>query len=101
MATLKFWHVWLVWPACVCVCLGPATGHLLRTGQHVHVKGVNVLGKCRRLAIRAPWEQGGLAWECDGEPQGAFEAVEVEVLPGALRLLSSRPAAIVAPASAR
>lgn len=25
-------------------------------------------------------------WECDGEPQGNLEAVEVYVLPGVLRL---------------
>lgn len=56
------------------------------------VKGVNVLGRCRRLQVRSAEHGVALPWECDGEPQGAFEAVEVSVLPGALRLLSEKPA---------
>ena len=58
----------------------------------MNVKGVNLLGRCRRLQVRAAEEGAALAWECDGEPQGQFEAVDVQVLPGALRLLSGRPA---------
>jgi hypothetical protein len=55
------------------------------------VKGANVLGKCGRLQVRAAEPGAALAWECDGEPQGQFEAVEITVLPGVLRLLSGKP----------
>lgn len=70
----------------------PAAGHLLRTGQHRHVKGVNMLGKCKRLQVRPADEGALLAWECDGEFQGDFGAVDIRVLPAALRLLSGKPA---------
>lgn len=71
------------------------SGHLLRSGKHVHVKGVNMLGKCRRLRVRSTQPGVAVPWETDGEPQGHFEAVEIKVLPGALKLLSGKPPAPV------
>ncbi len=75
-----------------CVSVYPlSAGHLLRTGQHLHVKGVNNLGKCRKLQVKPAEPGAAMAWECDGEPQGHFGVVEVSVLPGVLRLLSGKP----------
>lgn len=41
-------------------------GHLLRAGRHTAVKGVNVLGRCRRLQVRAVGKSPPVAWETDG-----------------------------------
>jgi hypothetical protein len=54
------------------------------------VKGVNVLGRCRRLQVRAVDSYSPLAWETDGEPQFCL-CVDISVLPQALRLLSGAP----------
>jgi hypothetical protein len=54
--------------------------------------GVNMLGKCKRLQVRPAKEADPLAWECAGEPQGFFGAVDIRVVPAALRLLSGKPA---------
>jgi hypothetical protein len=62
----------------------------MRSGQHVQVKGVNMLGRCRKIKVKAAEQGTALPWECDGEAEGQIQAAEIGVLQGALRLLTHK-----------
>jgi hypothetical protein len=49
-----------------------------------------MLGRCHKIKVKAAEQGTSLAWECDGEPEGQIQAVEMVVLQESLRLLTHK-----------